>query len=89
MSIQASADRRIAVVTGGSGAIGGAIAARLAYDHTVVVLDRHGDVAVEAGGMPNSRVVRSRATMAWGGGSLNARISGWNPCCSQAATTRS
>ena len=49
MSIQASADRRVAVVTGGSGAIGGAIAARLAYDHTVVVLDRHGDVAVDLG----------------------------------------
>jgi NAD(P)-dependent dehydrogenase (short-subunit alcohol dehydrogenase family) len=49
MPIQASADRRVAVVTGGSGAIGGAIAARLAYDHTVVVLDRHGDVAVDLG----------------------------------------
>ena len=50
MSIQVSADRRVAVVTGGSGAIGGAIAARLAHDHTVVVLDRHGDVAVDLGG---------------------------------------
>ena len=49
MSIQANADRRVAVVTGGSGAIGGAIAARLAYDHTVVVLDRHGDVTVDLG----------------------------------------
>ena len=39
--------RRVAVVTGGSGAIGGAIAARLAEDHTVVVLDRDGDVAVD------------------------------------------
>ena len=47
MSIQAGADRRVAVVTGGSGAIGGAIAARLAPDHTVVALDRHGDVAVD------------------------------------------
>ena len=47
MSIQANADRRVAVVTGGSGAIGGAIAARLASDHTVVALDRHADVAVD------------------------------------------
>lgn len=38
---------RVAVVTGGAGAIGGAIAARLASDHTVVVLDRTGDVAVD------------------------------------------
>ena len=42
-------DRRVAVVTGGSGAIGGAIAARLAADHTVVVLDRGGDIAVDLG----------------------------------------
>jgi NAD(P)-dependent dehydrogenase (short-subunit alcohol dehydrogenase family) len=41
--------RRVAVVTGGAGAIGGAIAARLAPDHTVVVLDRAGDVAVDLG----------------------------------------
>jgi NAD(P)-dependent dehydrogenase (short-subunit alcohol dehydrogenase family) len=47
MSSQAAADRRVAVVTGGAGAIGGAIAARLASDHTVVVLDRRGDVAVD------------------------------------------
>jgi NAD(P)-dependent dehydrogenase (short-subunit alcohol dehydrogenase family) len=43
-------DRRVAVVTGGAGAIGGAIAARLAPDHTVVVLDRNGgDVVVDLG----------------------------------------
>jgi 3-oxoacyl-[acyl-carrier protein] reductase len=42
-------DRRVAVVTGGAGAIGGAIAARLAADHTVVVLDRSGDVVVDLG----------------------------------------
>ncbi|WP_030159745.1 SDR family NAD(P)-dependent oxidoreductase [Streptomyces sp. NRRL S-244] len=41
--------RRVAVVTGGAGAIGGAIAARLAVDHTVVVLDRAGDVPVDLG----------------------------------------
>ena len=46
---KANADRRVAVVTGGSGAIGGAIAARLAPDHTVVVLDRRGDIAVDLG----------------------------------------
>ncbi|HET9892402.1 MAG TPA: SDR family oxidoreductase [Mycobacterium sp.] len=42
-------DRRVAVVTGGAGAIGGAIVARLAPDHTVVVLDRAGDVVVDLG----------------------------------------
>jgi 3-oxoacyl-[acyl-carrier protein] reductase len=42
-------DRRVAVVTGGSGAIGGAIVARLAPDHTVVVLDRTSDVVVDLG----------------------------------------
>jgi 3-oxoacyl-[acyl-carrier protein] reductase len=39
---------RVAVVTGGTGAIGGAIARRLAADgHAVVVLDRDGDVPVD------------------------------------------
>jgi len=41
--------RRVAVVTGGAGAIGGATAARLAGDHTVVVLDRTGDIVVDLG----------------------------------------
>ena len=45
----AGGDRRVAVVTGGAGAIGGAIAERLAGDHTVVVLDRTGDVVVDLG----------------------------------------
>jgi len=49
MSGQATEDRRVAVVTGGAGAIGGAIAARLAADHTVVVLDRARDVVVDLG----------------------------------------
>jgi NAD(P)-dependent dehydrogenase (short-subunit alcohol dehydrogenase family) len=49
MSAEADGDRRVAVVTGGSGAIGGAIAARLARGHTVVVLDRTGDVVVDLG----------------------------------------
>ena len=47
MSSDTSQDRRIAVVTGGAGGIGGAIVARLAPDHTVVVLDRTGDVVVD------------------------------------------
>lgn len=49
MSTAASSDRRVAVVTGGAGAIGGAIAARLSSDHQVIVLDRHGDVTVDLG----------------------------------------
>jgi NAD(P)-dependent dehydrogenase (short-subunit alcohol dehydrogenase family) len=44
-----SRDRRVAVVTGGAGGIGSAIVARLAPDHTVVVLDRTGDVVVDLG----------------------------------------
>src|SRR5882672_1871816 len=47
MSSKGDGDRRVAVVTGGAGAIGGAIVARLAPDHTVVVLDRTGDVVVD------------------------------------------
>ena len=42
-------DRRVAVVTGGAGGIGGAIVIRLVPDHTVVVLDRTGDFAVDLG----------------------------------------
>jgi NAD(P)-dependent dehydrogenase (short-subunit alcohol dehydrogenase family) len=49
MSGTTSQDHRVAVVTGGAGAIGGAIVARLAPDHTVVVLDRTGDVVVDLG----------------------------------------
>ena len=49
MSSKGNGDRRVAVVTGGAGAIGGAIVARLAPDHTVVVLDRTGDVVVDLG----------------------------------------
>ena len=41
--------QRVAVVTGGAGAIGGAIVARLAPDHTTAVLDRAGDVVVDLG----------------------------------------
>src|SRR5260370_40416277 len=49
MSTEVNGDRRVAVVTGGAGAIGGAIAARLALDHTVVVLHRRGDLVVDLG----------------------------------------
>src|SRR6185503_2020027 len=47
MFSSAREDRRVAVVTGGAGAIGGAIVERLTRDHTVVVLDRTGDVVVD------------------------------------------
>ena len=49
MPPQTSSQRRVAVVTGGNGAIGGAIAARLARDHQVVVLDRASEIAVDLG----------------------------------------
>ncbi|WP_328786507.1 hypothetical protein [Streptomyces sp. NBC_00273] len=47
--------RRVAVVTGGAGAKGGAIAARLAVDHTVVILDRTGDIPVDLGDPADAR----------------------------------
>jgi 3-oxoacyl-[acyl-carrier protein] reductase len=49
MSVESNQDQRVAVVTGGAGGIGGAIVARLAPEHTVVVLDRTGDVVVDLG----------------------------------------
>ena len=49
MSTPASLGHRVAVVTGGSGSIGGAIAARLSSGHQVAVLDRHGAVPVDLG----------------------------------------
>src|SRR6476620_3868124 len=49
MSSEANENRRVAVVTGGAGAIGGAIVSRLTPDHTVVILDRSGDVVVDLG----------------------------------------
>jgi NAD(P)-dependent dehydrogenase (short-subunit alcohol dehydrogenase family) len=47
MSTEPTSHNRVAVVTGGAGAIGSAIAGRLAPDHTVVVLDRKGDIVVD------------------------------------------
>jgi 3-oxoacyl-[acyl-carrier protein] reductase len=47
MSVETNQDQRVAVVTGGDGGIGSAIVARLAPDHTVVILDRTGDVVVD------------------------------------------
>ena len=47
MSGETNEDQRVAVVTGGAGGIGTAIVARLAIDHTVVVLDRTSDVVVD------------------------------------------
>ena len=47
MSVETNQDHRVAVVTGGAGGIGSAIVARLAPEHTVVVLDRTGDVVVD------------------------------------------
>jgi len=42
--------RRVAVVTGGAGAIGSSVAAALtAADHQVVIMDRTGDVPVDLG----------------------------------------
>ena len=49
MAYKTNQDQRVAVVTGGAGGIGSAIVARLAPDHTVVVLDRTGDFAVDLG----------------------------------------
>jgi NAD(P)-dependent dehydrogenase (short-subunit alcohol dehydrogenase family) len=48
MTVEGGNGQRVAVVTGGAGAIGGAIAAELAASgHTVVILDRAGDPAVD------------------------------------------
>ena len=49
MTESQSEEGRVAVVTGGSGASGGAIAARLAPEHRVVILARKGDIRVDLG----------------------------------------
>jgi NAD(P)-dependent dehydrogenase (short-subunit alcohol dehydrogenase family) len=66
MSAPASPGRRVAVVTGGSGAIGGAIAARLSSDHHVIVLDRHGDVTVDLGDPDAVRTAADRVLDRYG-----------------------
>ena len=47
IAVESNQGQRVAVVTGGAGGIGSAIVARLAPEHTVVVLDRTGDVVVD------------------------------------------
>ena len=67
MSTQGTNERRVAVVTGGSGAIGGAIVARLATDHTVVILDRtDGDVVVDLGDPEDVRRAAGEVLERWG-----------------------
>jgi 3-oxoacyl-[acyl-carrier protein] reductase len=51
---------RVAVVTGGAGAIGGAIARRLEDGHTVVVLDRAGEVPCDLGSVDEVRDAAQR-----------------------------
>ena len=55
MSGDTNQDQRVAVVTGGAGGIGSAIVARLATEHTVVVLDRTGDGVVDLGNTDDVR----------------------------------
>jgi NAD(P)-dependent dehydrogenase (short-subunit alcohol dehydrogenase family) len=53
--------RRVAVVTGGAGAIGGSVAATLtAADHQVVIMDRTGDVPVDLGDEGQVRAAAQR-----------------------------
>jgi NAD(P)-dependent dehydrogenase (short-subunit alcohol dehydrogenase family) len=67
MSTEDTNERRVAVVTGGSGAIGGAIVARLAPDHTVVTLDRtDGDVVVDLGDPEDVRRAAGVVLERWG-----------------------
>ena len=55
--------RRVAVVTGGAGAIGGSVAAALtAADHQVLILDRTGDVPVD---LADEQQVRAAAQRSW------------------------
>src|SRR6476620_4676053 len=67
MSDETNQDQRVAVVTGGAGGIGGAIAARLAPDHTVAVLDRTGDVVVDLGDPDDVRLAAARVLERYGG----------------------
>ncbi|MFE3099044.1 hypothetical protein ACFROC_16170 [Nocardia tengchongensis] len=49
MSVSSDRTGRVAVVTGGAGAIGGAIVERLAVDHTVVAMLARDDAAAMTG----------------------------------------
>jgi NAD(P)-dependent dehydrogenase (short-subunit alcohol dehydrogenase family) len=67
MSTEGTDERRVAVVTGGCGAIGGAIVARLAPDHTVVNLDRtDSDVVVDLGDPEDVRRAAGVVLERWG-----------------------
>jgi NAD(P)-dependent dehydrogenase (short-subunit alcohol dehydrogenase family) len=66
MSTPASSGHRVAVVTGGSGSIGGAIAARLSSGHQVAVLDRHGGVPVDLGDPDAVRTAADRVLDRYG-----------------------
>ncbi len=66
MSTPASSGHRVAVVTGGSGSIGGAIAARLSAGHQVAVLDRHGAVPVDLGDPDAVRAAADRVLDRYG-----------------------
>lgn len=66
MSTPASSGHRVAVVTGGSGSIGGAIAARLSSGHQVAVLDRHGAVPVDLGDPDAVRAAADRVLDRYG-----------------------
>jgi NAD(P)-dependent dehydrogenase (short-subunit alcohol dehydrogenase family) len=66
MSTPANSDRRVAVVTGGSGAIGGAIAAPLSSDHQVIALDRHADITVDLGDPDAVRAAAERVLDRYG-----------------------
>ena len=67
MATEGTNERRVAVVTGGSGAIGGAIVARLAPDHIVVTLDRtECDVVVDLGDSEDVRRAAGVVLERWG-----------------------
>jgi 3-oxoacyl-[acyl-carrier protein] reductase len=104
MSGKTNQSDRVAVVTGGAGAIGGAIAARLAPEHTVAVLDRTGDFAVDLGDPDDVRraanlvldrhgrcdvFVHAAATFTPGPHGARFRRSTWSRrCCSRRRSPR-